>query len=61
MRYKNNSKDMLYPEARSFLAITITGQQAHFRDAKLNTRDAARAPEFQDAEAAIEAWITRRQ
>ena len=51
-------KAMRYPAARSFGAITVTGQEVHFGGSKLSTQDGGRAPEFQDLPEKTELWVT---
>lgn len=50
---------MRYPEASSRGgAITVNGQNVHYRGPKMHTQDVARAAEFQDLSAEPEIWIT---
>ena len=50
---------MRYPEASSRGgAITVNGQNVHYRGPKMHTQDAARAAEFQDLSAEPEIWVT---
>ena len=57
-KVQEQAKAMRYPEARSFGAITVTGQQIHFGGSKMSTRDAGRAPEFQSLPEKNELWVT---
>jgi len=57
-KVQEQAKAMRYPEARSFGAITVTGQQVHFGGSKMSTQDADRAPEFQSLPEKTELWLT---
>ena len=57
-KVQEQAKAMRYPEARSFGAITVTGQEVHFGGSKLSTQDAGRAPEFRNLPEKTELWLT---
>jgi hypothetical protein len=58
-RLNEKVEAMRYPEASSRGgAVTVNGQNVHYRGPKMNTQDAARAAEFQDFSAEPEIWVT---